>query len=91
MLLSLIAIVLAAGQGKRMRSDLPKVLHPAAGRSLLHWALQAAEGIEPDRTLVIIGHEAEQVARTLPPGTEASRPGTAIGNRACRDRCPGVA
>ena len=71
MLLSLIAIVLAAGQGKRMRSDLPKVLHPAAGRSLLHWALRAAEGIKPDRTLVIIGHEAEQVARTLPPGTEA--------------------
>ena len=69
--MSLIAIVLAAGQGKRMRSDVPKVLHAAAGRTLLDWALRATEGLEPDRTLVIVGHQAEQVARTLPPGAEA--------------------
>ena len=71
MSLSVIAIVLAAGQGKRMRSDVPKVLHSAAGRSLLDWALRATQGLDPDRTLVIVGHEAAQVARALPTGAEA--------------------
>ena len=64
--MSLIAIVLAAGQGTRMKSDLPKVLHAAAGRTLLDWALQAIRGLDPDRVVVVIGHEAERVARTLP-------------------------
>jgi bifunctional UDP-N-acetylglucosamine pyrophosphorylase/glucosamine-1-phosphate N-acetyltransferase len=64
--MSLIAIVLAAGQGTRMKSDLPKVLHGAAGRTLLDWALQAIRGLDPDRTVVIVGHEAERVARTMP-------------------------
>ncbi|MEX0666786.1 MAG: NTP transferase domain-containing protein, partial [Acidimicrobiia bacterium] len=64
--MSLIAIVLAAGQGTRMKSDLPKVLHDAAGRTLLDWALQAIRGLDPDRTVVIVGHEAGRVARTMP-------------------------
>jgi bifunctional UDP-N-acetylglucosamine pyrophosphorylase / glucosamine-1-phosphate N-acetyltransferase len=68
--MSLIAIILAAGQGTRMKTDLPKVLHTAAGRSLLDWALEAIRGIEPDRTVVIVGHEAERVARTLPEWAE---------------------
>ena len=68
--MSLIAIVLAAGQGTRMKSDLPKVLHMAAGRTLLDWALQAIRGLDPDRIVVVIGHEAERVARTLPEWAE---------------------
>ena len=64
--MSLIAIVLAAGQGTRMKSDLPKVLHGAAGRTLLDWALQAIRGLGPDRVVVVIGHEADRVAQTLP-------------------------
>jgi bifunctional UDP-N-acetylglucosamine pyrophosphorylase/glucosamine-1-phosphate N-acetyltransferase len=64
--MSLIAIVLAAGQGTRMKSDLPKVLHAAAGRTLLDWALQAIKGLDPDRIVVVIGHEAERVTRSLP-------------------------
>ena len=54
-------IVLAAGQGKRMRSDLPKVLHPIAGRPLLAHVLDAASTLNPRKTFVVHGHGAEQV------------------------------
>ena len=54
-------IVLAAGQGKRMRSDLPKVLHPVGGRPLLAHVLDAARALEPTKTLVVHGHGAEKV------------------------------
>src|SRR5205085_12506201 len=54
-------IVLAAGQGKRMRSDLPKVLHPVGGRPLLAHVLDAAQALQPKKTLVVHGHGAEQV------------------------------
>jgi bifunctional UDP-N-acetylglucosamine pyrophosphorylase/glucosamine-1-phosphate N-acetyltransferase len=54
-------IVLAAGQGKRMRSDLPKVLHPLAGRPLLAHVLDAARALEPRRIVVVHGHGGEQV------------------------------
>jgi bifunctional UDP-N-acetylglucosamine pyrophosphorylase/glucosamine-1-phosphate N-acetyltransferase len=68
--MGLIAVVLAAGQGTRMKSDLPKVLHRAAGRSLLDWALAAVAAIRPDRVLVVVGHEAEKVVATLPDWAE---------------------
>jgi bifunctional UDP-N-acetylglucosamine pyrophosphorylase/glucosamine-1-phosphate N-acetyltransferase len=54
-------IVLAAGQGKRMRSDLPKVLHPIGGRPLLAHVLDAAHALEPKKILVVHGHGAEKV------------------------------
>ena len=54
-------IVLAAGQGKRMRSDLPKVLHPIAGRPLLAHVLDAARALSPRKTIVVHGHGGEQV------------------------------
>ena len=54
-------IVLAAGQGKRMRSDLPKVLHPVGGRPLLAHVLDAARALQPKKTLVVHGHGAEKV------------------------------
>src|SRR5436190_6435977 len=54
-------IVLAAGQGKRMRSDLPKVLHPVGGRPLLAHVLDAAHALQPKKTLVVHGHGAEKV------------------------------
>jgi bifunctional UDP-N-acetylglucosamine pyrophosphorylase / glucosamine-1-phosphate N-acetyltransferase len=54
-------IVLAAGLGKRMRSDLPKVLHPVAGRPLLAHVLDAARALSPAKIAVVHGHGAEQV------------------------------
>jgi len=54
-------IVLAAGLGKRMRSDLPKVLHPLAGRPLLAHVLDAAKALAPRKTIVVHGHEADKV------------------------------
>jgi bifunctional UDP-N-acetylglucosamine pyrophosphorylase/glucosamine-1-phosphate N-acetyltransferase len=54
-------IVLAAGLGKRMRSDLPKVLQPLAGRPLLAHVLDAALALSPRKILVVHGHGAEKV------------------------------
>jgi len=56
-----VAVVLAAGSGTRMRSELPKVLHPAAGRPLLAWVLDAARGAGCDGIVVVVGHGAERV------------------------------
>jgi bifunctional UDP-N-acetylglucosamine pyrophosphorylase / glucosamine-1-phosphate N-acetyltransferase len=58
-------VVLAAGEGKRMRSALPKVLHPLLGRSLLGHVLAAADELAADRTLVVVGAGAEQVTAHL--------------------------
>jgi bifunctional UDP-N-acetylglucosamine pyrophosphorylase / glucosamine-1-phosphate N-acetyltransferase len=55
-------IVLAAGQGTRMNSDLPKVLHPLAGAPLLAHALRSGATLEPDRVIVVTGLGAEAVA-----------------------------
>jgi bifunctional UDP-N-acetylglucosamine pyrophosphorylase/glucosamine-1-phosphate N-acetyltransferase len=58
-------VILAAGQGKRMFSDLPKVLHPLAGKPLLSHALDAARQLGADRLAVVVGHGAEQVKARL--------------------------
>lgn len=54
-------VVLAAGQGTRMRSALPKVLHEAAGRPLLAHVLRAARALAPAEVLVVVGHGADAV------------------------------
>jgi len=59
-------IVLAAGLGKRMRSELPKVLHPLAGRPLLAHVLDAARTLSPGKTIVVHGHGAERVRAAFP-------------------------
>lgn len=56
-------IVLAAGQGTRMNSDLPKVLHRLGAAPMLHHALRAGQSLEPERVVVVAGHGAEQVTR----------------------------
>lgn len=55
-------IVLAAGQGKRMNSDLPKVLHHVAAAPLLHHALTIAQRLDPSRIVVVTGHGGDKVA-----------------------------
>ena len=59
--MSLAVIVLAAGQGKRMHSALPKVLHPLAGRPLLAHVLDAARTLAPAQVLVVHGHGGTEV------------------------------
>jgi bifunctional UDP-N-acetylglucosamine pyrophosphorylase / glucosamine-1-phosphate N-acetyltransferase len=54
-------IILAAGEGKRMKSRLPKVLHPLCGRSMLGHALAAAHELDPERLFVVTGHGRDQV------------------------------
>ena len=54
-------IILAAGQGTRMNSDLPKVLHPIGGAPMLGHAMQAGATLEPDQVIVVAGHGAEAV------------------------------
>ncbi|MFQ6537349.1 MULTISPECIES: bifunctional UDP-N-acetylglucosamine diphosphorylase/glucosamine-1-phosphate N-acetyltransferase GlmU [Aphanothece] len=57
--------VLAAGKGTRMRSDLPKVLQPLAGSTLVERVLAGCRHLEPERQLLIVGHQAERVQASL--------------------------
>jgi bifunctional UDP-N-acetylglucosamine pyrophosphorylase/glucosamine-1-phosphate N-acetyltransferase len=58
-------VVLAAGEGKRMKSATPKVLHPLLGRTLLGHVLFAAGAAAAEQTIVVVGHKAEQVEAHL--------------------------
>ncbi len=58
-------VVLAAGEGTRMRSQLPKVLHPLGGRPLLAHAVAAARATGPQHLVVVLRHQAERVAQGL--------------------------
>ena len=58
-------VVLAAGEGKRFRSAVPKPLHPVAGRPLLWHVLAAAGPLKADRTVVVVGAGADQVAAAV--------------------------
>lgn len=58
-------VILAAGTGKRMRSALPKVLHPLAGRPLLAHVIDTARTLNPARLVVVIGHGAEAVRQAV--------------------------
>ena len=55
------AVLLAAGQGTRMKSDLPKVLHPLAGKPMLWHTLQALNQVTTEKPVVVVGYGAEQV------------------------------
>lgn len=58
-------VILAAGQGTRMKSGLPKVLHPIAGRPMIEYALRAAYSLAPQTTTLIVGHKAELMRERL--------------------------
>ena len=58
-------VILAAGKGTRMNSDLPKVLHPIAHAPMLAHALRAGAALEPARTVVVAGHGADQLQAAL--------------------------
>lgn len=60
-------LVLAAGKGTRMESDLPKVLHPLCGKPLLAHVLDASNQLSPDRLICIVGHRADLVESQIKP------------------------
>src|SRR5437868_14753693 len=59
------AIILAAGMGTRMKSDLHKVLHPIAGRPMIEHLLASAAALAPERQVVVVGAGREQLERVL--------------------------
>ena len=65
--MSLEVIILAAGKGTRMRSDMPKVLHPLAGKPMLVHAVEQAQKLVPTQTHIIVGHGAQQVEAQVTP------------------------
>ncbi|GAA2970702.1 bifunctional UDP-N-acetylglucosamine pyrophosphorylase/glucosamine-1-phosphate N-acetyltransferase [Microbacterium terrae] len=62
---ALAVVVLAAGQGTRMKSSLPKVLHPIGGRTLIGHVLTTAHALTPERVVVVVRHERDLVAAAV--------------------------
>ncbi|WP_067508641.1 bifunctional UDP-N-acetylglucosamine diphosphorylase/glucosamine-1-phosphate N-acetyltransferase GlmU [Actinoplanes sp. TFC3] len=88
-------VVLAAGEGKRMRSATPKMLHPLLGRTLLGHVLHAAGAVSATRTVVVVGHKADQVRAHLAeispgatPVLQAEQNGTGHAVRIALDAIP---
>lgn len=86
------AIVLAAGRGTRMKSDLPKVLFPALGRPMIHWVLDALEEAGVSQTIVVVGYRADDVKEELKDrnsvsfALQAEQLGTGHAVQMCRDQ-----
>jgi bifunctional UDP-N-acetylglucosamine pyrophosphorylase/glucosamine-1-phosphate N-acetyltransferase len=64
-------VILAAGKGTRMKSDLPKVLHPLMGRPLLDYVLKTAKALKPQQVVIVVGHQAPRVQAAFPDFKEA--------------------
>src|ERR1051325_11734273 len=60
-----LVVIMAAGLGTRMKSDLAKVLHRVAGRPMLHWVVTAARAAGAGRVIAILGHKADDVKAAL--------------------------
>lgn len=61
----IVAVILAAGKGKRMKSDLPKVLHPLFGRPLIEHLVDTLISLSVKRIVIVVGHRAELVQQAL--------------------------
>ncbi len=84
------AVVLAAGRGTRMKSDLPKVLFPVLGRPMIHWVLDALASAGVSRSVVVVGYREELVREELADrsgiefATQAEQLGTGHAVQMCR-------
>jgi bifunctional UDP-N-acetylglucosamine pyrophosphorylase/glucosamine-1-phosphate N-acetyltransferase len=77
---SLAVVILAAGKGTRMKSDLPKVMHPLAGAPMISWLRGTVEGLKPDEIVVVIGPDMKDLKDTVAPhktAVQKERNGTA--------------
>lgn len=92
-----IAVVLAAGKGTRMKSELPKVLFPVLGRAMIHWVLDALNVAGIQRTIVVVGYRADDVRRELAGrrgvsfALQAEQLGTGHAVEMCREQLHGHA
>lgn len=68
---TLVGVVLAAGQGTRMRSSRPKVLHDVVGKTLIERVLALLAGAGAEQLLVVLGHQVDEVRRALPDAVDA--------------------
>ena len=91
------AIILAAGKGTRMKSDLPKVLHEVRGRPMLAYVIDACRGAGCDRLIVVVGHRADLVrsavaddSRDLTYVDQAPQLGTGHAVMVCGDQLQGL-
>ncbi len=90
----LAVLILAAGQGTRMKSALPKVLHKVANRPMIGHALAAAEALKPERVIAVIGPGMESVAEAIAPvetAVQALQRGTGDAVMAARAKLNGFA
>ena len=86
------AIVLAAGMGTRMKSDLPKVLHAVAGRPMIQHVMAAVDPLSPAKCVVVVGPDMDRVAAAVAPRptvVQTERLGTAHAVRTARDALDG--
>ena len=75
-----IALILAAGKGKRMKSDLPKVLHKLDGKYIVDHVIEAARAAGIERQILVIGHKADMVREAL---VEMGIPGSSNAPKPC--------
>ena len=86
------AVILGAGLGTRMKSDLPKVLHAVAGRPMIHHVLDAVAPLKPAKCIVVVGPAMEAVAKAVAPHPTVIQPerlGTADAVKMARDALAG--
>jgi len=57
---TLAVVIMAAGKGTRMKSDLAKVLHPLLSRPMIDYVLETAQSLQPKKTVLIVGHKLKQ-------------------------------
>ena len=67
-------IILAAGKGTRMKSDMPKVLHKVCGKPIIRYVLDVAQDVGSLKTYVVVGHQSEKVKEYLGSDFDVCRP-----------------
>jgi len=82
------AVILAAGKGTRMKSDLPKVVHTIEGKCLVDYAIDAAIGAGADDICLVVGYKHEVVEHS-PQKCEICITGRTVGNRPRSKMCQG--
>lgn len=79
------AVILAAGQGTRMKSKLPKVLHQVLGKPMVQWVLDCLDHAGVQHKIAVLGHGGEQVGQVIGQAGGNCLPEGAVGHWSCGD------